>query len=402
MYYHPFMEYIPRQIEDSLSKCLETFSSVVVTGPRQSGKSTLLIHMLPDYRYITLDDPVTRERALSDPRLFLSTVGAYVILDEIQWAPHLMSYIKMEIDRQRDKKGIYVFTGSQQFPLMKGLSDSLAGRIAILELLPLSHSEKKSSLKFTNTLSAFSDAALMGSYPELTVNRNMDAQMWFGSYVQTYLERDVRTLARVGNILDFQRFIQLLAGRCSQLLNMTHLANEIGVSVPTIKNWISILEASGIIFLLPPYHSNLGKRIVKSPKVYFLDIGLVCYLTGIKDQDHLLNGPMAGPLFENFCIQETVKCFCNRGQKTNIYFMRTGAGLEVDIIIEESFNRMMAVEVKLTKTPNTSMGSNLRRFRRVFEAFDVHKSIILSLNDESFPMGNNIFSSSLEDYLAQI
>jgi len=183
---------------------------------------------------------------------------------------------------------------------------------------------------------------------------------------------------------------------------MTHFANELGVSVPTIKNWISILEASGIIFLLPPYHSNLGKRVVKSPKVYFLDIGLVCYLTGIRDQDHLLNGPMAGPLFENFCIQETVKHFHNRGLRPDIYFLRTNNGLEVDILIEESFNRLMAVEVKLTRTPTISMGSNLLRFRQVFNRFDIHRSLIVSLTDESFPMGNDIFSSSIDDYLAQI
>ncbi len=396
------MIYISRQIEAALFKCLESFPSVVVTGPRQSGKSTLLTHTLPGYRYITLDDPVTRERALSDPRLFLSTLDLPVILDEIQWSPHLMSYIKIEIDGQRDRKGIFVFTGSQQFPLMKGLSDSLAGRIAVLELLPLSHSEKRTCLPLPETLSAFTDAALRGSYPELTVTPGIDPKRWFGAYMQTYLERDVRTLAQVGDIRDFQRFMRLLAGRCSQLLNMTHFANELGVSVPTIKNWISILEASGIIFLLPPYHSNLGKRVVKSPKVYFLDIGLVCYLTGIRDQDHLLNGPMAGPLFENFCIQETVKHFHNRGLRPDIYFLRTNNGLEVDILIEESFNRLMAVEVKLTRTPTISMGSNLLRFRQVFNRFDIHRSLIVSLTDESFPMGNDIFSSSIDDYLAQI
>lgn len=396
------MNYISRQIEAALLTCLETFPSVVVTGPRQSGKSTLLTHTLPGYRYITLDDPVTRERALSDPRLFLSTVDLPVILDEIQWSPHLMSYVKMEIDRQTHRKGVFVFTGSQRFPLMEGLSDSLAGRIAILELLPLSYSEKRTCLSFPDTVSAFSDSALRGSYPDLAVNRRIDPETWFGAYVQTYLERDVRTLAQVGDVRDFQRFMQLLAGRCSQLLNMTHFANELGVSVPTIKRWISILEASGIIFLLPPYHSNLGKRVVKSPKVYFMDIGLVCYLTGVRDQRHLLDGPMAGPLFENFCIQETVKHFHNRGLRPNIYFFRTNNGLEVDILIEQSFKRVLAVEVKLTKTPTPSMGSNLLRFRQVFDGLDIHRSLIVSLTNESFPMGNDIFSTSFDDYLAQI
>lgn len=396
------MNYIPRQIEPLIHKCLRTFPSVVISGPRQSGKSTLLIQTLRDYNYLSLDDPVTRERAASDPRLFLDTAGERIIIDEIQWAPHLMSYIKMDIDSQREKTGSYVFTGSQQFSLIKNLSDSLAGRIAILDLLPLSCQEKRLAIPLPTTLGAFTHAALRGSYPELTVKSDMDAASWFGSYIQTYLERDVRSLYNIGNLRDFQRFLQLLASRCSQILNMSQFANDLGVSVPTVKNWLSILEAGRIIYLLPPYYSNFGKRVTKAPKVYFLDIGLVCYLTGIRDRDHLLNGPMAGALFENYCIQETIKLFFHRGRRANIYFMRTNNNLEVDLLIEESFQTLIPVEIKLNKTPSLAMGSNISRFRRLFDRFNIKKGLIVSLTEESFPLSKDLVSLTLDDYLDQI
>lgn len=396
------MNYIPRQIEPLIHKCLRTFPSVVISGPRQSGKSTLLIQTLRDYNYLSLDDPVTRERAASDPRLFLDTAGERIIIDEIQWAPHLMSYIKMNIDSQREKTGSYVFTCSQQFSLIKNLSDSLAGRIATLDLLPFSCQEKRLAIPLPTTLGAFTHAALRGSYPELTVKSDMDAASWFGSYIQTYLERDVRSLYNIGNLRDFQRFLQLLASRCSQILNMSQFANDLGVSVPTVKNWLSILEAGRIIYLLPPYYSNFGKRVTKAPKVYFLDIGLVCYLTGIRDQDHLLNGPMAGALFENYCIQETIKLFFHRGRRANIYFMRTNNNLEVDLLIEESFQTLIPVEIKLNKTPSLAMGSNISRFRRLFDRFNIKKGLIVSLTEESFPLSKDLVSLTLDDYLDQI
>lgn len=396
------MNYIPRQIEPLIHKCLRTFPSVVISGPRQSGKSTLLIQTLRDYNYLSLDDPVTRERAASDPRLFLDTAGEQIIIDEMQWAPHLMSYIKMNIDSQREKTGSYVFTCSQQFSLIKNLSDSLAGRIAILDLLPLSCQEKRLAIPLPTTLGAFTHAALRGSYPELTVKSDMDAASWFGSYIQTYLERDVRSLYNIGNLRDFQRFLQLLASRCSQILNMSQFANDLGVSVPTVKNWLSILEAGRIIYLLPPYYSNFGKRVTKAPKVYFLDIGLVCYLTGIRDRDHLLNGPMAGALFENYCIQETIKLFFHRGRRANIYFMRTNNNLEVDLLIEESFQTLIPVEIKLNKTPSLAMGSNISRFRRLFDRFNIKKGLIVSLTEESFPLSKDLVSLTLDDYLDQI
>src|SRR4030042_4021645 len=255
------MAYIPRQIETKIPQLVRSFPSVAVTGPRQSGKSTLLINTLKSFKYLTLDDPLTREQAVSDPRFFLDSAGERSIIDEIQYAPKLLSYIKMYIDKHREKKGIYVFTGSQQFNMIKDLGDTLAGRIALLDLLPFSVNEKKKSVGLGSTLDYFVHAALTGSYPELVVDKGIDIQSWYGSYIRTYLERDIRSIYNIGSLRDFQRFMRLLAGRCSQVLNLSDFAKDLGVSVPTIKSWLSILEASRIIYSLPPYYNNLGNSI---------------------------------------------------------------------------------------------------------------------------------------------
>jgi predicted AAA+ superfamily ATPase len=392
--------YIPRDLQAILLNRLATFPSVVVSGPRQSGKSTLLLKTLPDYTYITLDDPVTRERALADPNLFLDWAGDRVIIDEIQQAPQLLSYVKMRIDRQRAKRGSFVFTGSQQFALIRDLSDSLAGRIAPLDLLPFSLAEKARAGLAPLTLKAFVLASLRGSFPELIVFPEMDPSAWYGAYIQTYLERDVRTLYNIGNLRDFQRFIQLLAVRCAQVLNLSTFARDLGISVPTIKNWLSILEAGRIIYLLPPYHTNLGKRITRAPKLYFLDIGIVCYLTGIRDEDHLLKGPMAGALFENFCLQEIIKWFFHRGERANLYYLRTHNQLEIDLLIEKAFQTLIPVEFKLSKTPHPAMGSSLERFKKLFPSWNIEPGFLLSLSEESFPLTPNFQVKPLNEFLS--
>jgi len=360
------------------------------------------MHTLPDYAYLTLDDPVTRERALSDPRFFLDTAGEKVVIDEIQRAPQLLSYVKMKIDRHRDLRGIYVFTGSQQFNMIRDLSDSLAGRIALLDLLPFSVPERNKALGSCTSLQDFIHSTLRGSYPELVISPALDPSAWYGSYVQTYLERDVRSLYNIGNLRDFQRFIQLLASRCAQVLNLAAFARDLGVSVPTVKSWLSVLEAGRIIYLLPPYHSNLGKRITKAPKLYFLDIGLVCYLTGIKDEDHLLKGPLSGALFENYCVQETVKLFFHQGRRPNLYFLRTQNQLEVDLLIEESFQTLIPVEFKMTKTPSPAMGTAISRFRKLFADWNIKPGMIVSLVDQSIPLSDTLSATTLLDFLATL
>ena len=396
------MKYIHRHIEATVKNLINSFPSLAITGPRQSGKSTLLIHTLPHYRYVTLDDPLTREQALSDPLFLLDSMGDRAIIDEIQLAPQLLSHVKMQIDSNRKKKGRFIFTGSQQFTMIKNLGDSLAGRIALLDLLPFSVAEKKAALSLQGTLEYFIHACLRGSYPEPVIDSSIDTAAWYGSYVQTYLERDIRSLYNIGNLRDFQRFLQLLAARCAQILNVSSFAKDLGVSVPTLKNWLSILEASRIVYLLPPYYNNMGKRVTKSPKLYFLDCGLVCYLTGIKDKDHLIKGPMAGALFENFCIQETVKLYFNRGERAPLYYMRTNNGLEIDLLIERAFNVFVPVEIKFQKTPHASMGSNILRFKKVFPDFLVTEGIIVSLTDKSLPLHADIKALPFETYLKKV
>jgi len=396
------MKYIHRHIESTVKKLITSFPSLAITGPRQSGKSTLLIHTLPNYHYVTLDDPLTREQALSDPLFLLDSMGDRAIIDEIQLAPQLLSHVKIKIDSNRKKKGRFVFTGSQQFTMIKNLGDSLAGRIVLLDLLPFSVAEKKTALCLPGTLECFIHACLRGSYPEPVIDNSIDIAAWYGSYVQTYLERDIRSLYNIGNLRDFQRFLQLIAGRCAQILNLSSFAKELGVSVPTLKNWLSILEASRIVYLLPPYYNNMGKRVTKAPKLYFLDCGLVCYLTGIKDKDHLIKGPMSGALFENFCIQETVKHFFNKGERAPLYYLRTNNGLEIDLLIERAFNAFIAVEIKLQKTPHVSMGSNIIRFKKIFSDFAVTEGIIVSLADKSLSLHTDVSALPFDEYLKKI
>ncbi|WP_160295221.1 ATP-binding protein [Geobacter sp. OR-1] len=396
------MTYIQRDIENRLERLLASSPCVAVTGPRQAGKSTLLRHCLPDYRYRSLDDPFYREQALADPHLFLDDLGERAIIDEIQLAPGLLSYVKLRVDERRDVKGRFVFTGSQQFGLIKNLSDSLAGRIALLELLPFSIAEKRRFLALPNAIDLFTDAALNGCYPELVVDQSVDRQAWYASYLQTYLERDIRTIYNIGDLRDFQRFVRLLAARCGQQLNMSDFSRDLGISVPTIKSWLLILEASRVVYLLPPYFTNLGKRITKAPKIYFLDIGLACHLAGVRDETHLFNGPMAGHLFENFCVQETVKFFLGRGEQPPLYYIRTGSGLEVDLLIEPSAGMLIPVEIKLTKTPSPNMARTLTTFRDSFASLVPAAGLLLSLADQPRPLTRDVAAVTLDDYFAHL
>jgi predicted AAA+ superfamily ATPase len=395
--------YIHREIEGILKKVVNQFPALVVTGPRQSGKSTLLKELFSkDYAYISFDDPVTREIAISDPEFFLDSLEEKVIIDEIQYVPQLLSYVKLRIDRKRQKRGNFIFTGSQQFNMIKNLGDTLAGRIAIMELLPFSLKEKekvfKKKDKFVTAQKYFTHSCLRGSFPEIVVYDDIDVELWYSSYEQTYLERDVRTFYNIGNLRDFQRFIQILAARCSQVLNLSSLSSALGVAVNTIKKWISILEATRIIYLLKPYYQNLGKRITKSPKLYFLDNGLLCYLLSLKDRDYLLKGPMAGALFENFCVQETIKTIFNQGKTPKLYYIRTHNGLEIDMLIEKK-GQLFPVEYKLTKTPTLDMGKSIKRFRKLFSRAKIMPGRIISMSDKNIPLARDLSVQSIDDYL---
>ncbi|MCK5154090.1 MAG: ATP-binding protein [Spirochaetales bacterium] len=390
------MEYINRIIEKKLYDYLNIFPVIAITGPRQSGKSTLIQQCLEDkYRYITFDDPMTVDFFYSDPKGFMQQHADRIIFDEVQKVPEIFSYIKIEVDKDRQNYGKYILTGSSQFSLLKKISESLAGRIGLLSLLPFQYRELPDLQK--------KDQIIYGSYPELVVRKYKNTSEWFGSYINTYIEKDVRTLYNIGNLRDFQQLIRLLAARCSQELNMSSLSREIGVSVKTIQNWVSVLEASYIIFLLPPYHKNLGKRIIKRPKLYFFDTGLVCYLTGIESEDILNKGPLGGSIFENYITAETKKSLLHRDRKDQLFFFRNNAGLEVDLIIENSNERSLTyLEIKNNSTPKYKMTENLKLIMGLETGSSTRKGYLVYKGSEEGKFSENIEYINYRTYFDRI
>lgn len=348
------MTYYRRQIEETLKGYLDTFPVVGLTGPRQSGKSTLLQQVLGDtYAYVTFDDMRFLSLFEDDPEAFMQTYGHHVIFDEVQKVPHLFNYVKRAVDQDRATYGKFVLTGSSQFLLMKNIADSLAGRIGLLSLLPFDHKELPEEGR--------SDAIWRGCYPEPVLRHYQYADDWYAAYIETYVTRDVRDVAQIDNLHDFRRLIQLLASQTAQLLNMSNLANDLGVSVPTVKRWVSILEMSYVIFLLQPYHQNFGKRVIKSPKVYFYDTGLVSALTGIQSEEMYARGPMAGSLFENYIVSQCIKNARHTNQRSEFYFYRTSNGAEIDLVIEAGLQREL-VEIKKTATFRPRLIKTLETF----------------------------------------
>lgn len=361
-------KYINRNLEKILKKAVETFPAIVVTGPRQAGKTTLLKTLFgKTHRFLSLEQPELRQKALEDPVGFFESNQPPLILDEIQYAPELLSYIKSRIDEDR-KPGQWILTGSQQFPLMKGVSESLAGRVAVLTLLPFSYHEKKGSIQKNGnyTQSELFTWMLRGGYPELTLNKNVDRELWTNSYLNTYLERDVRSLSNIGDLKLFQTFLKLCAIRTGQLLNASEVGRELGVSSVTVKKWLSILEASHQIYLLPPYFENLGKRLVKTPKLYFLDTALATELLGIHTEVELANSPHYGALFETMIVSEAIKFFVSSGKKAPLSFLRTHDGLEIDLIIEGA-NQVQPIEIKSTMTITSNHFSSLLKGIKLFK-----------------------------------
>ena len=354
--------YIPRDLERELRAADAEFPVLMVTGPRQSGKSTLLQHIFPDKRYITLDDPIQRKLALEDPRLFLENAGPACILDEIQYAPELLSFIKMEVDRDRSRHGRFVLTGSQHFPLMHQMSESLAGRVAMYELLPFGW--KEAGLAPTLNVMECFQALHRGFYPD-PLAHGVDRKRYYGSYLQTYIERDIRQILAVQDLRRFQDFIELLAARTGQLLNLNEVGRECGVSFPTAKRWLSLLESSRVVYLLRPFHRNIAKRVIKSPKLYFVDTGLLAYLLRYPDGDTLRAGPMAGAIFENFIVTEALKLRCHTRAAYELYFYRDSNQQEIDLVVEAA-QRFLLLEVKLSKTPSPDDAAVMKRQSALF------------------------------------
>lgn len=336
------MAYINRVVENHISRFLKLFPVVGLTGPRQSGKSTMVRSITGNhFRYVSFDDPAMVDLFYSDPVRFIESYDQQVIFDEAQKVPEIFNYIKLIVDRNRTSYGRFIVTGSSQFGFLKHVSESLAGRIGLLTLLPFQYSEVPTALR--------EESIYRGAYPELVLRKYEGSFDWYSSYFDTYLTRDVRDLREIGDIRDFKRFIRLLAARASQLLNMSDVARDIGISVPTVKKWISVLEASYIIFLLPPFYNNFGKRIVKSPKLYFYDTGFVSFLTGIRNQELYENGPMSGAIFENYIVSEIMKKVVHTRSDADLYYYRTSNGAEVDLIVDNKSERHW-IEIKSSHT----------------------------------------------------
>lgn len=382
------MEYIHRAIEDIVKESANNFKAVLVTGARQTGKSTLLKHLYPEIREISFDDPFAEEQAKNNPDMFMMLNEPPVFLDEIQYVPSLFRYIKMSCDKSNDK-GLFFLSGSQPFKLMDMVSDSLAGRIAIIEMTPLSLREimnDEFKTPFLPTLEYIQERNISvkkpdniwkiihrGGYPEIQ-DQNMDWNMYFSSYIKTYLERDVRELAAVQDLDAFRRFMVACAARTGQMLNYANIAEEVGKDANTIKNWISILEASGIVYILEPFANSALKRVIKTPKMYFRDTGLVAYLTRWLTPDTLANGAMRGEIFETFVISEILKSYSNRGLDYK-YFVSYYRGkdkirkkkngdivqeeAEIDFIIEEN-GILYPLEIKLNANVTADMTAAFR------------------------------------------
>jgi predicted AAA+ superfamily ATPase len=348
-----------RSIAEPFHRLRRQFPAVLVTGPRQSGKTTFLCHEAGDAAYVSFDDPLQRQFAAADPNGFLDQFREHpVVLDEVQYVPELFSYLKLRIDTQRGRNGRFLMSGSQQFQMMKHVTDSLAGRIAILDLLPFARAE----IVGHKTLS-LPDLIWRGGYPPVALQPER-REAWLSAYVQTYVERDLRQLQAVKDLRAFELFLGLCAARHGQELNLADLGRHSGVTHPTARAWLSLLEASYVLWLLPPYFRNLGKRLVKTPKAYFVDSALAAHLTRQPDAAALWHGAMGGAFFEGWAVLEAVKAFAARGRRPSLYFWRSNDGLEVDLLVETG-GRVHAVEIKRTATPLPGHARGLTRLRQL-------------------------------------
>jgi predicted AAA+ superfamily ATPase len=377
------MGYIHRNIESTINKAVKMFPAVLITGARQVGKTTLLRHMISDIPYLTLDDPILLQSALEEAGGFFKTTPPPVIVDEIQYAPNLFRYIKMIAD-DSGKKGQFFLTGSQQFKMMKNVSESLAGRIGIVNLLGLSlreikndpfceifvpieeyYMKRKISVKPTDYRELW-QIIHKGSMPAMHADE-FDWHMFYAAYTKTYIERDVRELTQVGDELKFIKFMTAIASRTSQMLNLSSVANEVGISAPTADRWLSILISSNIVYLLQPYYNNIMKRALKTPKLYFLDTGLAAYLLKWKTPEVLEAGAMAGAFFETFVVAEILKSNYNAGVlEPSLYYYRDKDAKEVDILIEQN-GTLYPVEIKKTSNPGKEHINNFSALEKIKE-----------------------------------
>lgn len=360
---------IARNLTSYIRRMLRQFPVISLTGPRQSGKTTLLRNAFPDYKYFNFERLDHREMFLSDPLGFLNAAGPQVIFDEAQNLPELFSYIQVVSD-ERNFPGQYILSGSQSFLLNHRISQSLAGRVNVNHLFPFDITELTAVKNFD-----VNKIILNGFYPRL-YDRHIAPNDFYPSYLQTYIERDIRTLKGIENLNTFSRFLSLCAGRIGQVLNLSSLANDTGITVNTVKAWLSLLESSFIIYQLRPYYNNFSKRLIKSPKLYFYDTGIVCSLLRLTNPEMIRTHYLYGALFENLVISEIVKCQSHTGKRPSVYYWRESNGAEIDCIIEKRNNEIIALEIKGGQTFNTDYVKNLRNFGKNAGPVKIDKKLV--------------------------
>jgi len=399
------MQYIRRSMESSILKASKQYPVVMVCGQRQTGKSTMLRHLAePDRVYVSFDKFEARKLAENDPALFFETYGHKLLIDEFQRVPSILIAIKDIVDNAQyngeDPNGMFWLTGSQKFVMMKNISDTLAGRVAIFSMLPLSQREidgdesgpfvpeigvLKTKDYEKRTLNSTFERIFLGGMPKLVSDRTIDRDLYFSSYMDTYIERDVSALEQVGKLDEFRTLVTYLAANTAQELKYESISKEIGVSAPTVKEWITILERSGIIFILRPYFNNISKRLVKTPKCYFLDTGLAAYLTRWPTYETLKNGNAAGAFFETFVVGEILKSYYNAGKEPNIYYYRDVDKKEIDLLIL-SGDKVYPIEIKKSKTPSEP-DKNFSVLDKL--GLKVMPGLVLCMADELFPLNRN-------------
>lgn len=366
---------IPRIASETLKKLAAQFRAVAIVGPRQSGKSTLARTVFPDKVYVSLENPEVKQRAADDPKGFLKHYNTGAIIDEVQRVPELFNYLQQILD-ESDERGKFILSGSNNFLMLEKITQSLAGRIGYLDLLPFSYPELSTIKSYPKEIN---DLLFRGGYPAVAYE-GVDAKFWFPAYVRTYIERDVRQIKNISDLATFQRFMFLCASRIGQQVNLSNLAIECGIDHKTAQSWISVMQASYIVHLLQPYYKNYSKRIIKSPKLYFYDTGLACYLLSLESAKNLSNHVMRGALFENFIINELLKIRFNQGFRSNLFYWRDVSGHELDLIIDNSQNSI-AIEIKSGITLNTEYFKGLRFWSKLNSQ---SKKILIYGGDDSY------------------
>jgi uncharacterized protein len=372
---------INREAQNTLKRLAQQFKAVAIVGPRQSGKSTLVRITFPEKQYISLENPEVKERALNDPKGFLNQYPDGAIIDEAHRIPELFNYLQQLLDESKNR-GRFILTGSNNFLMLEKITQSLAGRIGYLDLLPFTLQELLTIKNYSTDLNS---VLVKGGYPAVTYE-NVDTKFWFPSYVRTYVERDVRQIKNISDLSTFQRFMFLCAGRIGQQLNLSNLAIECGIDHKTVQSWLSVMQASYIVHLIQPFYKNFSKRIIKAPKLYFHDTGLASYLLGIDSEKNLAHHPMRGPLFENFVVNELLKQRYNQGLRSNLYYWRDVSGHELDIIIDNG-SEIIAVEIKSGATMNSEYLTGLKFWEKISKQSNLK---IVYGGDDSYKREGNI------------